>query len=640
MIGGCAQVFNTYISNTIVSDIVEFFPTLSVFQKFAFQPINCLILAIYSSQTDMTASIPEIHSSEYHIVRNIQDLKSTLENLKAQPERHLGDLLIEDGIITTEQLKGVLEEKLKHPHVRLGKLMVQMGMVTPTQVSIALGKKFGIPFVQLRDFEIRPDVLALVPPDLALQFNALPLADIDGVLILAMEDPMDWEARDVIRFHANRIVDVVIASAHDIGLTLSDYYSQQEDIESYENVDLDLLPQKDAEVDYESLTEKVEQKPVVRMLNALLQQAVMREASDINIRPERDRVNVFFRVDGKLQFVRSLNRSMLLPLVTRIKVIGRMDIAEHHLPQDGHARLKRGSNEVDLRLSIIPTITGESVVIRILDTDVGLKTLDTIGFDERELNILHDLVNRSFGMFLVTGPTGSGKSTTLYAALNALKRKGPHIITVEDPVEYHMDGVEQIQVLNARGYSFAEALRHILRHDPDVVMVGEIRDVETARIANKAALTGHIVLSTLHTNDAASSFTRLMDMGVEPYLLSSTMLGSMAQRLVRLNCPHCLVQSDDNEDVRKELDVAEGEVFHQGTGCPSCNNTGYHGRIAVCELLPVTHKIRKLISAGADAQQIKQAAIDEGMVTLTEHAMRLAREGRTSLEEVYSIRLD
>ena len=243
-------------------------------------------------------------------------------------------------------------------------------------------------------------------------------------------------------------------------------------------------------------------------------------------------------------------------------------------------------------------------------------------------------------MFLVSGPTGSGKSTTLYAVLNVLKRNSPHIITVEDPVEYHMQGVEQIQVLNSRGYTFAEALRHILRHDPDVVMVGEIRDVETARIANKAALTGHIVLSTLHTNDAASSITRLLDMGIEPYLLSATMLGGMAQRLVRLNCTHCAKPSSDEDEIRKELGVKKNEVFYRGTGCPSCNHTGYHGRIAVCELLPVSNEIRKLIMRGADTQQIKQQAIKDGMMTLTEHALQLAREGRTSLEEVYSIRLD
>ncbi len=574
-----------------------------------------------------------IRQFDYQVVHNINDLREALANLVPQPDRHLGEFLTEDGLITEMQLQTVLKEKANNPHIRLGKLLVQMGFVSPTQVSIALGKKFGIPFVQLREFEISPEVMKLVPTDLALQYNALPLAEVDGLLILAMEDPMDWEARDIIRFHVNRMVEAVIASAQDISLTLSEYYSHQQDIEMLGEVELDLLPQREDELDSDELARLVEQKPIVRMINSLLQQAVMRAASDINIRPEKDRVNVYFRIDGKLQFVRSLNRQMLLPLVTRIKVIGQMDIAEHHLPQDGHARMKRGANEVDLRLSIIPTVSGESVVIRILDTEVGLKPLTAIGFDARELRILRDLVNRSFGIFLVTGPTGSGKSTTLYSVLNELKKKGPHIITVEDPVEYHMDGVEQIQVMNTR-------LRHILRHDPDVIMVGEIRDMETARIANKAALTGHTVLSTLHTNDAASSITRLLDMGIEPYLLSATMLGGMAQRLIRLNCKHCARPVRADADILEELGLAADETFYQGEGCPSCNNSGYHGRVAVCELLPVTNRIRRLITAGVDAQTIKQAAVDEGMVTLTEHALQLARQGKTSLEEVYAIRLE
>ncbi len=577
---------------------------------------------------------------DYQIVHNISDLKEALANLVPQPGRHLGEFLVEDGVISEQQLTDILKHKTDNPHLRIGQLMIQMGAVSPTQVSIALGKKFGIPFVQLHEFKISPEVLNMVPTDLALQYNALPLAEVDGILILAMEDPMDWEARDVIRFHANRMVDAVIASSQDISQTLSEYYSQQQDIEILDEVELDLLPRHESDFDSKELANLVEQKPIVRMINSLLQQAVMRAASDINIRPEKDRVNVYFRIDGKLQFVRSLNRHMLLPLVTRIKVIGQMDIAEHHLPQDGHARLVRGNNEVDLRLSIIPTVTGESVVIRILDTEVGLKPLSSIGFGEREIRLLRDLVSRSFGIFLVTGPTGSGKSTTLYSVLNELKKKGPHIITVEDPVEYHMDGVEQIQVLNARGYTFAEALRHILRHDPDVIMIGEIRDVETARIANKAALTGHTVLSTLHTNDAASSITRLLDMGIEPYLLSATMLGGMAQRLIRLNCTHCVKPAKVETELLQELHLSSDEVFYRGEGCPSCNNTGYHGRVAVCEILPVTNKIRNLITAGADSQTIKQAAVDEGMISLTEHAMMLAREGKTSIEEVYSIRLE
>jgi type IV pilus assembly protein PilB len=335
-----------------------------------------------------------------------------------------------------------------------------------------------------------------------------------------------------------------------------------------------------------------------------------------------------------------LARGLLMPLVTRIKVIARMDVAEHHLPQDGHARLKRGTNRIDLRVSVVPTITGESAVIRILDKETGLKPLKKIGFHTRELAQLQRLINKSFGMFLVTGPTGSGKSTTLYAVLNEIKKRGPHIITVEDPVEYDMQGVEQIQVLKARGYDFAQALRHILRHDPDVIMVGEIRDQETVHIANKAALTGHLVLSTLHTNDAASAVTRLMDMGVETYLLSSTLLGTMAQRLIRVNCQQCLVEENVDVSIRSELNVGKGEKFYRGDGCPSCDYTGYHGRMAVCELLIVTPAIKKLIVMGKDAGEIKRAAIEEGMVTLTENALYLARDKQTSLAEVYATRLD
>jgi type IV pilus assembly protein PilB len=580
-------------------------------------------------------------SSQYSVVNDIHDLKEAIYQLKPLSDLHVGELLIGDGVITQEQLQEALQKKGDDPSKRVGRILVELGYANQTQISLALARKFGIPYVQLKEFEISPDVLSIIPADMALQYNVLPLAIVEGMLVVAMEDPMDWEARDIIQFHANRNIEVVIASSSDISQTLSEYYSHHEDADILEDFELNPIEQKPKHDAQAEVTEHMaSQKPVVRLLNALLQQAVIRGASDINIRPEKTRVNVFFRVDGKLQFIRSLSRSMLPSLVSRVKVIGQMDVAEHFLPQDGHAKIRRADHEIDLRLSVIPTVSGESVVIRILDTDVGLKPLTQIGFDERELQILRDLTYRSFGMFLVTGPTGSGKSTTLYALLNEMKRRGPHIITVEDPVEYHMKGVEQIQVSAIRGYTFAEALKHILRHDPDVVMIGEIRDIETARIANKAALTGHIVLSTLHTNDAASAVTRLIDMGVEPYLLSTTLLGTMAQRLIRLNCSECVREEAPDPELCKQLGVREDEVFYRGAGCPSCNHTGYHGRIAVCELLPMTPMMRRLIVEGADSQTIKQAAMKEGMMTLTQHALAMAREGKTSLEEVYSIRLD
>jgi type IV pilus assembly protein PilB len=578
--------------------------------------------------------------SEFGVVANLEELRRALRELKPLPEMHLGDILVESGTVTHGQVAAALERQQAEPNKHIGQILEEMGAVVHDAVGQALGRKFGIPLVDLRAFKIDPDVLTMVPPEVAQQYNVLPLALVEGRLVIAMDNPLDWEARDVIRFHVNRNVEAVIAPAREISHLLGRHFSEKDEAESLEELQLNPVGAAEPAAKTAAVERQAMQKPIVRLLNAILLQAVVRGASDINIRPERDRVNVYYRVDGKLQLVRSLHRSLLPPLVSRIKITGQMDIAEHYLPQDGHARLKRGDNDIDLRVSVIPTVTGESVVIRVLDKEAGLKPLDQVGFHGRELEILHDLIGRSFGIFLVTGPTGSGKSTTLYAVLNEIKNRNPHIITVEDPVEYNMIGVEQIQVSVVRGYTFAEALRHILRHDPDVIMIGEIRDLETARIANKAALTGHLVLSTLHTNDAASAITRLIDMGIEPYLLSATLLGTMAQRLVRLNCTHCREEEDIHPHVREELGLGKDEVFYRGKGCAACNFTGYHGRIAVCELLPVTPAVRELITAGKDALSIKQKAVKEGMVTLTKSAVDLAREGKTSIEEAYAVRLE
>jgi len=317
-----------------------------------------------------------------------------------------------------------------------------------------------------------------------------------------------------------------------------------------------------------------------------------------------------------------------------------MDISERRLPQDGHARMAWGVKTIDLRISVVPTVKGESVVIRILDKDAGLRPLDGLGLQQKEYQLLKRLIARPFGLFLVTGPTGSGKSTTLYAILDEVKKRNVHLLTVEDPVEYDMDGVEQVQISLVKGYTFAQALRQFLRHDPDVIMVGEIRDSETAHIANKAALTGHLVFSTLHTNDAVSTVTRLTDMGVEPYLLSSTLLGVMAQRLVRLNCPHCLVEEKVDDFARRSLNLAPNEKFYRGKGCEACNQMGYRGRVTVCELLAVTPEIAQLINDGAPMQKIQDMAVAQGMTRLGDNAVALARERKTSIEEVLSVQLE
>jgi len=575
-----------------------------------------------------------------HVINGAADLARMLAELKPGADVQLGEILIQEKVITPEQLDAALELQQKESGRRLGKVLMEMGVATQEQINIALAHKFGIPYVKLKDFEISQEAISMIPVDVALQYNVLPLARVKGRLVVAMENPLDLEALNAIRFNTNQNVEPVITSALDISQALNKYYSKFDEVEVLEELQPAAVATEESNQATHLMEQQAMKKPIVRLLNAIILQAVIRNASDVNIRPAKDRVNVFYRIDGKLQFVRTLHKSLLPALVSRVKITGQMDIAERRLPQDGHARLIRGDNAIDLRLSVIPTVDGESVVIRILDKEVGLKPLKDIGFPPREMKILDELLARTFGIFLVTGPTGSGKSTTLYAVLNELKKRDPHIITVEDPVEYNMEGVEQIQISVAKGYTFAEALRHILRHDPDVIMIGEIRDLETAQIANKAALTGHLVLSTLHTNDAASAVTRLMDMGIEPYLLSSTLLGAMAQRLVRVNCPYCKAEEPVDLGMRELLGVKKSEVFYRGVGCPSCNYTGYHGRTTVCELLPVTPQLGGLINAGKSAMEIRQKALEEGMVPLTKHAIALARKGVTSLEEVLSVRLD
>lgn len=573
------------------------------------------------------------------------ELARVLHSNPVLADRHLGDILINEGRLSKEQLEQALSWQQQHPGIHIGDVLVQLEFCSREQVNAAMASKLGIPYVKLANYEIPPQVLSLVPADIALQYNVLPLAEHNKRLVIAMENPLDWEALELLRFHTNRNIDAVITSSAEISKVLDKYYLQHSEEDFSELSDeLEMLNNEERTqqnlTELQSIANEARKKPVVRLVNALITQGIQHRASDINIRPSKDRINIYYRIDGKLQFSRSMSLSLLSALVSRIKITGRMDISERRLPQDGHARVMHQGNVVDLRLSVIPTVNGESVVIRILDKQVGLKPLDELGLGEKESRKLRTLMSRSYGMILVTGPTGSGKSTTLYALLNEIRLRNPHIITVEDPVEYDMDNIEQIQIAPVIGYNFAESLRHILRHDPDVIMIGEIRDIETARIANKAALTGHLVLSTLHTNNAASTVTRLIDMGVEPYLLSSTLLGVMAQRLLRLNCPHCKVVEEVEPEVRQILKLGEREIFYKGSGCNSCNNTGYHDRTVVSELLEITPELSNLISSGSNTQQIKAFAQQQGMITLTQNAIELARNGTTSIEEVFAVRID
>jgi type IV pilus assembly protein PilB len=572
------------------------------------------------------------------------ELARVLHSNPVLSDRHLGDILISEGSLSEEKLQTALEWQQQHPGIHIGDVLVELEFCSREQVNEAMASKLGIPYVKLADYQIPPQVLSLVPADIALQYNVLQLAEHHKRLVIAMENPLDWEALELLRFHTNRNIDAVITSSAEISKVLDKYYLQhsEEDFDDLSG-ELEMLNDETLKADLtqlQTMAKEAQKKPIVRLVNALITQGIQHRASDINIRPSKDRINIYYRIDGKLQFSRSMSLALLSGLVSRIKITGHMNIAERRLPQDGHARVIHQGNIVDLRLSVIPTVNGESVVIRILDKQVGLKPMEELGLSEAENRKLRTLMSRSYGMLLVTGPTGSGKSTTLYALLNEIRKRNPHVITVEDPVEYDMDNIEQIQIAPIIGYDFAESLRHILRHDPDVIMVGEIRDIETARIANKAALTGHLVLSTLHTNDAASTVTRLIDMGVEPYLLSSTLLGVLAQRLLRLNCPHCKVEEEIEPEIRQALKLGEDETFYKGSGCNSCNNTGYRDRTVVSELLEITPELATHISSGANTQQIKSLAIEQGMKPLTQNAIALARSGATSIEEVFAVRID
>ncbi len=577
------------------------------------------------------------------VVNTSSELQQVLDQYHPISDLRLGEVLLERNIITREQLQIALE----HPHAKhahLGQVLVELGMATREQINLALSRKLGIPFVRVAGYPVPPEVIALVPPEVAIEHLLLPIGFHGNRLVVAMENPLDWAALDILRIQTNRPIEPVITSSNEISEALERYYRQGNEAEFEAMVDdLDIRHEEDEDDKADPVyvvEQEAQRRPIVRLVNAIIMQGIVKRASDINVRPEKERVGIYYRIDGKVHFSRSLNKQSLPALVSRIKIMGRMNIAERRLPQDGAARVVRDGKAIDLRISIMPTVKGESVVIRILDTSAGIKSLEQLGLGDREQKLLSRIISHNHGIFLTTGPTGSGKSTTLYALLQEVKRGNPHIITVEDPVEYEIAGVEQVQVKSQIGYTFAEALRHILRHDPDVVMIGEIRDLETARIANKAALTGHLVLSTLHTNDAASTVTRLIDMGIEPFLLSSTLLGVMAQRLIRVNCPHCLAEESVTQEVRETLGISQDEVFYRGAGCEECNDTGYLGRVSVCEVLEITPRIASLINTGASTQAIKEAALAEGMNALTENALTLARTRKTSLEEVFSVRLE
>jgi type IV pilus assembly protein PilB len=510
-----------------------------------------------------------------------------------------------------------------------------------TDESYRIAATLGLPLVRLSALRADAEAIALLTPEVARQLRAVPLRIRNGMIAMAMEDPSVGNVQSILDFISRERVIPLVAAARDIRAGIARYYDQVEDRHIAQQLGIDPEFSAALATTAQETQRLAKERAVVRIVHTLIADAVARRASDIHLRPGERGTDVLFRIDDELVPVRQLMRALNPAVVGRIKVLGDMNLAEHRKPQDGRTSFALDDGRsIDLRISVLPSVFGESVVLRLLDTRESLWNLAQLGLSAQDRERIEDVMQRSHGMFLTTGPTGCGKSTTLYAMLLEMRKQRINILTIEDPVEFHIEDIQQMQVHRAAGFTFASAMRNFLRHDPDAIMVGEIRDQETAEIAVESALTGHLLLSTLHTNTAATTVTRLLDLGVEAYLLRASLLALMSQRLVRLTCPHCRAVEAVAAHVRETLAVAADEVFYSGRGCNHCEGLGVYKRQAVYELMMVSPRIRKLIVPGAEADAIHCAAIEEGMMPITQAAVALARSGAISLAEAWRVRAD
>ncbi|HNV84318.1 MAG TPA: GspE/PulE family protein [Arenimonas sp.] len=502
-----------------------------------------------------------------------------------------------------------------------------------------LAVSLNVPLVQMADLSPEPKALGLLPAQDVRRLRALPLLVNQGRVVIAMEKPDNEDALATLNFLFNERVMPVVVTSRDMREAIARLYDRQEDLLVSRQLGLDPNIQSvHSESDIEKLSRE---KPIVRIVGDLIAEAVSRRASDIHLRPGQHGLEALFRIDDELVSVRQFIRILQPAIVSRIKVIAAINLAEHRKPQDGRTTfVLDDGRKVDLRVSVLPAVFGESVVVRLLDTNESLWSLDQLGLSNEDHVRVQDIMQRSHGMFLTTGPTGCGKSTTLYAMLLEMRKQRINILTIEDPVEFYIEDIQQMQVNRAAGFTFASAMRNFLRHDPDVIMVGEIRDRETAGIAIESALTGHLLLSTLHTNTAATTVTRLLDLGVEAYLLRASLLAVMSQRLIRLTCQHCRQPEMVDPHIRSILGVEQDEVFYSGTGCSHCDGLGVHKRQAVYELMLMTPRLQALIVPGAQADVIHRVAVEEGMIPITQAAVALARNGLISLTEAWRVRSD
>jgi type IV pilus assembly protein PilB len=550
----------------------------------------------------------------------------------------LGDLLVQKGIITEEQLSEALKQQ-KEKKLMLGEMIVSMGFASQSQINDVLCEHLNIDFVDMREEEPDPQVLSLLDESIMRKYTLVPLRHDNnnaGALQVAMADPMNILAMDDINIITGMQVVPILANAQDINAFLDKAFGQQQAqniVELYKREQGD--NNKEAEKENNARREEIENAPIVVLINNIIEQAVRQRASDIHIEPMEKTVRVRYRIDGNLKEIMKYDNALLGAITTRLKIMSGMDISEKRKPQDGRITTTVDRREYDIRVSNLPTVYGEKVVMRIASKEGFNVDISKLGLTERDRKVFQDILRNPHGIILVTGPTGSGKSTTLYTALSELNTEDVNIITVEDPVEANIDGINQVQVNTKANLTFASALRSILRQDPDIIMIGEIRDSETAEIAVRASITGHLVVSTLHTNSTASSVARLEDMGVESYLIADSMVGIIAQRLVRRLC-ECKKPKEATVEEKQLLgvDTDKSCTIYEPCGCKLCNNTGYYGRVGIYEIMKISPAIKRLISKNADAEDIKNQAVKEGMNTLKMAAANGVKEGITSIAEM------
>lgn len=560
--------------------------------------------------------------------------------------RKIGQILVDLGFVTDEQLEVMLEEQQQQPGALLGRIAEDMGLVTDEQVAQALAEQMNMQTVQLQDVELPPEVLAMVTETMAQLYRVIPVKFDGSTLTVATCDPQNLSIQDELRTFLGYDIRMAISTERDIMSAMTRYFDSES--ESVEKViaaledDDDLKAAISAlESDKFNITDAealADSAPVRKLLNMVLLLAIKDHASDIHFEPFEDEFRIRIKAEGVLYEMVPPPRHLAFAITTRIKVMANLDIAERRMPQDGRIELMVGGHPVDLRVSVMPTLFGESTVMRILDRSVVSLSLENVGMDEHVMTPFRAAIEKPNGIILVTGPTGSGKTTTLYSALSELNTIDEKCITTEDPVEYDIDGIVQIPIDVGSGVTFASCLRAILRQDPDRILVGEIRDLETAEIAVQAALTGHLVFSTLHTNDCPSTITRMKDMGVPTFLLTATIEAILAQRLVRRVCTNCREEAPPSIDLLAEIGMSPQDVaelkFFRGSGCDKCNNTGYKGRVGLFELMIMNDQIREMVMANASTDEIRDVAAGNGMTTLRDFGMKLASAGVTSLEEV------